>query len=355
MTRYRPDKILIEAAVEDTALARRVLQRFNGVPVFGVSDARDITDQDCSTLILARQRGPFVRLCPGTPKHICCLYHNIDLAEGCDLRCSYCILQLYLSHSHITLYCNVDDLFTELDDRLSRHSRQFFRIGSGELSDSLTLEHFTGLAPELVNFFAKRSNAIIELKSKNTQIDSILNCRHNGRAVISWSLNAPEIAASEERLAPGIDERLDAAAEAARAGYWLGFHFDPLVEYPDWREGYRYAVEGIFKRVKAEQIAWISLGALRYPSRLDEIIRAEHPESKIVLGELLPGRDKKLRYFRPIRVRMFRALGTWIKERAPEVFVYLCMESAQVWKEAFGWAPKNSAALKKSLDERVRP
>jgi hypothetical protein len=35
----------------------------------------------------------------------------------------------------------------------------------------------------------------------------------------------------EESLAPMIEDRLSAAAEIQKAGYRLGFHFDPLIGY----------------------------------------------------------------------------------------------------------------------------
>jgi spore photoproduct lyase len=83
-------------------------------------------------------------------------------------------------------------------------------------------------------------------------------------------------------------------------------------------------------------------------------MRFNHPDSNIFLGELLPGIDKKLRYFQPIRVEMFSNMYKWIRSYSQEVFVYLCMESKAVWQKAFGWTPNSSAELKRLLDDRVR-
>jgi len=88
---------------------------------------------------------------------------------------------------------------------------------------------------------------------------------------------------------------------------------------------------------------------------VDEIIRAAHPDSRIVLGELLPGVDKKLRYFKTLRIEMFSRMYQWIKAHGYDAGVYLCMESDEVWQRSFGWSPGSSAGLKKILDERVRP
>jgi len=93
---------------------------------------------------------------------------------------------------------------------------------------------------------------------------------------------------------------------------------------------------------------------LRYPAAFDEIMRENFPSSEIFLGELLPGIDKKLRYFKPLRIEMFRQMHTWIRSYSPDVLVYLCMESSEVWRRSFGWAPHSSAELKRLLDERVK-
>ena len=49
--------------------------------------------------------------------------------------------------------------------------------------------------------------------------------------------------------------------------------------------------------------------------------------------------DRKLRYFQPLRVGMYRKMLRWIRSASPTVFVYLCMESKEVWQQVFGFAP----------------
>jgi len=359
--KYTPQQILIEEAVAKQPLTRQILANLSGVPTRFIPDAEDVilsarqsSDFQAETLLLAKQRGPFLRLCPGTPKHICCLYQNLDVMTGCNLECSYCILQGYLNNPFVTIYTNLDDMFLELEYALTKHPGRFFRIGTGELTDSLTFDHITELCRDLVPYFAEKKNAILELKTKSVQVDHLIKLEHNRRVVISWSLNAEPIIAAEEPLTPTLDERLQAMREVQAAGYRLGFHFDPIIEYEGWQDGYRTVVDKLFQIAKPENIAWISLGALRYPPHLDDIIRQRHPHSRIVLGELLPGIDRKLRYFKTIRIEMFRKMAQWIKAISQDVFVYLCMESDEVWRRAFGWSPGKSATLAKLLDERVK-
>lgn len=360
---FQPSKIYIEESVAHTEWTQRILSKYQSIPQVVIHDANYLIQDVANNLnteswkrniLLAKQRGPFLRLCPGTQNHICCMYHNLDVAAGCDLGCTYCILQGYLNTPLITFYCNIDDMVDELNATLQNHPKQFYRIGTGELSDSLTFEHISEMGPLLVNYFADTPNAIIELKSKSVQIEQLLNLRHNRRTVVSWSMNSQYIQQTEEKWATSLSDRILAAQEIQKAGYRIGFHFDPMIRHEGWQEQYRDIIDDFFKVIRPENIAWISLGALRYPAVFDEIVRENHPTSDIYLGELLPGIDKKLRYFRPLRVEMFNHMYKWIRFYSQEVFVYLCMESRQVWQQSFGWAPKSSAHLKRLLDDRVR-
>jgi hypothetical protein len=38
----------------------------------------------------------------------------------------------------------------------------------------------------------------------------------------------------------------------------------------------------------------------------------------------------------------------------PNLFVYLCMESKEVWEKVFGWSPENSRHLNQMFENRVR-
>lgn len=362
---FTPERIFVEQSVEDLPFTGELLDQWSSVPVKMVGNAREAV-QDLSgepdpigagkrSLLIAQQRGPFIKLCPGTKKYICCGYRTINVATNCNLDCTYCILQSYLTIPFLVAYANLEDLTSQLDNFLASGQSDFYRLGTGELTDSLSLDPVFHHARQLIPYFADKSNAILELKTKTTHVDDLLHLRHGGRTVVSWSLNTDSVVQKEEQEAPPVLDRLKTARRCDQAGYRIGFHFDPLIEYPGWEKEYRQVVDDIFQYVNSEAIAWISLGALRYPPELNEIIRRRHPQSKIVLGELFPGDDGKLRYFKPIRVEMFRKLHTWIKEHDPGVFVYLCMESDQVWRQALGWSPGNMATLSRLLDQRVQP
>ena len=304
-------------------------------------------------LVLAFQKSEFFKKCPGTQKYICCGYKILNLVNNCEINCSYCILQGYLNSPFIIIYVNIEDMFSELEEVLHNNPGKNYRIGTGELADSLSTDLLTEYSKELVSFFKNKKKAVFELKTKTTLIDNFINEEHNGRTICAWSLNTIKINTSEESLAPALDERLAAAEKCQQAGFKLAFHFDPMIYYEGWENDYQLVVKKMLDTINPENIIWISLGALRYPPHLDSIIRENHPDTKIVYGELFPGIDGKIRYFKPLRINMFSKMYLWIKDIAPNVFVYLCMESSDVWQKSFGWTPKTSYRLKRLMDDLV--
>ncbi len=95
-------------------------------------------------------------------------------------------------------------------------------------------------------------------------------------------------------------------------------------------------------------------GRFRYPPKLKGIVEERFPETRIFLGELFPGRDSKFRYLKEIRVEIYRKMVGWLREADPDLFIYLCMESQEVWEEVFGWSPENSNHLNQRFKDRVR-
>ena len=359
---YRPSKIFVERRILEHPVTHRILSKLDHLSPIIFDDLSKFITENASIhqnnegnkpLVLAYQKSEFLKWCPGTRNYICCGYQILNLVNNCEINCSYCILQGYLNSPFIIVYVNIEDLFVELEEKIVRQSDKIFRIGSGELADSLSTDHLTDYSSQLVSFFADKKNAIIELKTKTTLIENFINLDHNGKTVVAWSLNTPNIISGEESSAPTLEERLAAAERCQQAGFRVAFHFDPMIFYDSWEQDYHWVIKKIFEKINPENITWISLGALRYPPHLDQIINQNHPESKIAYGELFPGKDGKLRYFKPLRVQMFSKMYQWIKASAPDVFVYLCMESSEVWQKSFGWTPKTSAGLKRLMDDLI--
>lgn len=305
-------------------------------------------------LFLCRHRGAFFKPCPGTREYRCCGYQVLNIGMNCPMDCVYCILQAYLNNPWLSFFVNVEDLFAELDQSLHAEPHRFFRIGTGEFTDSLALDTLTRLSPRLVEYMAGQSNAVLELKTKSVNIANLQGLDHQGRTIVAWSLNSPPIMMREEVRTATLDERLQAAAQCSRWGYALAFHFDPIIFHDGWQEGYAYTIDKLFATVPADAIAWISLGALRYLPSLKQIAAERFPVSRFFYQEFIDGLDGKRRYIRPQRVIMYQYIFERLQRYVhPDTCIYFCMENDTVWQEVFGYTAEERGGLPLMLDRAV--
>jgi spore photoproduct lyase len=313
-----------------------------------VSRAADPVQKGKEILYLTRNRGAFFKKCPGTRHYICCDYQILHIGTFCHMDCAYCVLQTYFHPPVLQYFVNHEDLMAELERVLLQ--KKTLRIGTGEFTDSLIWGAWTDVSKQLVRRFATQNHAVLELKTKTTAIDQLQNLAHNRKTIAAWSLNTHRIIRQEERATAALNARLKAAARCAAWGYPLAFHFDPLIIYSGCEQDYRRVIEDLFAHVGADQIVWISLGTLRFPPSLKTLIQKRFPDSKIIYEEFITGPDGKMRYFKPLRIDLYRKIIGFIRSLAPDTLVYLCMEDEEVWEKALGIVPDDAGGLPKMLD-----
>ncbi|MDR2432122.1 MAG: DNA photolyase [Candidatus Margulisbacteria bacterium] len=345
MAIIRPEIIYIEKEIAELPYTRVILQKFSGIPAQIIGDLRALIQKNKKPfftktgqpLVLAKQRGRFLRKCPGTKEHICCNYYTLNIAAGCPYDCTYCFLQSYTNNPYYIIYVNLDDMLAEL-----RASRGRIRLGTGEFTDSLALEQYTGFAAEYApRICAVSPDITLELKTKSSFTpDKIWTAgltRFRRQIVLAWSLNPQMIIDSEEHYTASLADRIQAARSAAAAGCRVALHFDPIIYSPGWQEQYQ-AVFALLN-IPPEKIAWVSLGAFRFTPSLKPIIERRFPDSTIVYGELFPGRDRKMRYPEPIRIKVYQYMLKQLAAISPALPVYLCMESPEVWQKVYNKHP----------------
>ncbi len=370
MKPYCPQKIYLEKSAEDYALTRNILARLPDVPVERIENAAvlakslagrpDPIGEGKRYLVLRRDPGRAFKPFPQSEDYLSCDYFTLHVAEGCDLECSYCILQAYLTNPFLTVYVNVEEMLARLQEILDADPERMFRIGTGQLADSLSLDPVTGLSNILIPFFARQKNAVLELKTKSHFVDDLLELDHNGRTIISWSVNSPKIMREEEHKCAPLEERLAAARRAADAGYRCGFHFDPIVDYPGWKKDYAETAAAIAETLRPEEIAWISMGGLRFMPALKSIMQERFPKSGLPLGEWISGMDGKMRYPKSRRIEIYRKMTEILRDSiglghsTSMPALYLCMESPEVWRQVFG-AEHDRASVCGLLDRAAYP
>ncbi len=302
---------------------------------------------------LSRHKGQFFKKCPGSPGQVCCGYWVLNIVHNCPFDCVYCILQSYLDSRTITVYVNIEDAIEELRQVVSDRPETIYRVGTGELADSLATEPLVPLSRELIRSTAEIDNLYLELKTKSANVGGLIGLEHGGRVIVSWTLGPDFVVREYEPGTMSLSRRLEAARRVQDDGYLLGFHFDPIIRYEGWEDDYRRLIDALFDTIDPDRVVWISLGCLRYPPALKEIALDRLDRTRIFLDEFVPCPDGKMRYLRPVREEIYRKVGGWLREGAPSVELYLCMESTLVWKNVFDLTPEGENWLSERLDRAV--
>jgi spore photoproduct lyase len=345
----KPRRVFIEKSALRLKWTEELLGKIPSVPVEEIDDitsfiksppAREIArdyDSRREYLLITRKKNAFVKICPCTKGARRCGYWILDLGFGCPIDCSYCYLQVYSNIPGIVLTANVEDCYDEIrafDDRSPGRTR----IGTGEFTDSLALDRYSGYSKALIPVFKHTRNLVLELKTKASDIDNVLQTEPNNNVVVSWSINTRKMAERYEKGASTVTERMNAACLAARRGYRTGFHFDPIMLYEGWEDEYREIVTELFSREEIRKnTAWVSIGTLRYTPGLKQAAEQRFDDNRVFYeGEFFAGYDGKLRYPKHVRDEIYRKMTEWIVSSGTEAWVYPCMEPPDVWERTRG-------------------
>jgi spore photoproduct lyase len=297
-------------------------------------------------LFIENEPGEFIKPCPCTPGAVRCGYWVLSLGFQCPYACSYCFLRFYAPDEPLTLYANLEDAAEQFHRAAAQWpSDKPVRVGTGEFTDSLALEPWTAHAAWLAELVRPYPHVQLELKTKSANIASLLEMEPLPNMVIAWTLSPEGRVTSDEPGTATLAQRLDAAARAVEHGYRVAFHFDPIIINPKTSEidpiaPYLEVVDQLFKRLPSQQIAWISLGTLRFPRRFMDDWGPRLRGNPIYFDEFVSGEDGKLRYFWPIRKNAYEKIAARIdKYSGDNAPVYLCMESQKMWGAGLGWSP----------------
>jgi spore photoproduct lyase len=252
------------------------------------------------------------------------------------LKLTYRAVQPY-----ITVYANHDRIIKNLEKRISRTDEPII-FNSGELADSLSLEHLTGAAREFIPWFGTSRNGFLFMLTKCDNVDDILDLPHNGHTIIAWSMNNELVSRRFEIGAPPFHRRLAAARKVQEAGYLLRLRLDPVVPYNGWREGYADTIKLIFEQVEPERI---TIGTLRFEAgfyKMRNSIFNTGPELSRYLDEMEPMFEPRV-----IEGRKTPMIGkySFTEDKRTEIFdfvikeirkysdckIALCKESDAVW------------------------
>lgn len=206
---------------------------------------------------------------------------------NCLYDCRYCFLQGMYQSAHYVLFVNYEDFQQQIRQICAGSPDEAIHFFSGYDCDSLALEPVTGFAEQFLPVFAELDNAWLELRTKSTQVRTLLEREPLPRCIVAFSLSPDAIAAKVETGAPSLARRLDAMVKLQAQGWELGLRFDPLIYTSDYRLHYRALFEQVFERIDPDRLHSVSLGVFRLPENYFKKMHKLYPEEKLFAGPLV--------------------------------------------------------------------
>jgi spore photoproduct lyase len=245
------------------------------------------------------------------------------------------------------VYSNIDQALAELREMASQFPDHPFRVGTGEVIDSLSLDPVTLYSRDLIEFFREFPKWTLEFKTKSANVDQFLDVPHARNVVVSWSINPAPVINSEEHGTARLHERLEAAVKCRDQGFQVAFHIDPMVHFEGWQEHYRDLVREITSRFEVKDVHVISVGALRFQPEQRHMMRDRFGmQSMVTRAEMLPSDGGKMRYDQGLRQEMFKFVKDEFASYGSQWRIFFCMETPETWISSFEATPMQVPELK---------
>ncbi len=341
MSTLQPKKIFIEKDVVNSSITRQIINKLSDITIEYIDDYRNIRVEADSVDAVFKQSKEFLAIAAkkgGLVKQFRCrdgiignTEYFISHGNNCIFDCEYCFLQCYFDNAVPTVFVNHDEILSEIENVLLGKSDKKIVFHAGELCDALAFDDLTGFSSKVIPLFSKHPHSILELRTKTTTIENVLNTETASNVVVSWTFSPQLIIDNHEHNTPSLEERICAADKVQKAGYNVGICLDPIIICNDWYDLYKAMLETIFARLDIGRLKFISLGGFRYLPSLSKVIRERNPNTNILLSEFVPCVDGKHRYFRPIRVEAYKEIGKVIRDLSKNISISLCMETPEVW------------------------
>ena len=288
------DTIYVEAGVAEhprtnSIIARypkaRVIECANHQAIFNRRQQNFRVQKTRPALILARKLGPRLYPVPGQ-QHLGA-EHNYYFAHllNCPFDCRYCFLQGMFASANYVLFVNYEEFVNEIKDVCASHKGPV-HLFSGYDCDSLALEPLSGFAAHFVPEVATIDNAVLELRTKSTQIRSLLAQQPHERCIVAMSLAPETVATNFEHGAPSLDDRLHALERLQDHGWGIGLRFDPIIPIENAKAVYERFFTRVFNQLDAATLHSVTLGECRLPRDFAKRMFRLYPEEPLFAGSL---------------------------------------------------------------------
>ena len=283
------DVIYIEQAIADHPRTQAIANRYPKAKrieierygeIFNSHSQNFRIQKNNPSLILAAKQNKKVMPTPAQYETGGGAHYYFSHMLNCVYDCRYCFLQGMLRSANYLVFVNYEDFIDDIKVLAKKHKNDakpvwFF---SGYDCDSLAYEPVTNFADYFVPAFSSIDNAVLELRTKSTQIRSLLKRPSQDNVVIAYSLSPERVAREIEIGAPSLAKRVEALAKLQQHGWRIGLRFDPIIWHNDYLNDYHAMIKLVFSQLDADLIDSVTLGGFRLPKGFYKTMHKLHPE-----------------------------------------------------------------------------
>ncbi len=211
---------------------------------------------------------------------------------NCLYDCKYCFLQGMFNSAHYVIFTNFDDFFKEIKKK-SESTNESCCFFSGYDCDSLAFEDYTGFINFFLDKFKNINNSVLEIRSKSTNIKSLLKFNPTPKIIPAFSLNSNEAINLLEDKTPKLSSRISAIKKLQESGWDVGLRFDPFI-WINEKKKISLFFNKIFSDLNSKKIHSITIGKLRMPKGYFKKILKINPKDTFLLENYLRNNFKSL-------------------------------------------------------------
>jgi len=287
--------IYLETAASTHPRSRAILDRFPAATVIPCDTYTEVFNRKAQNFRLQKQQPALILankfdnfILPAPTAFGIGSQHNFYFSHmlNCLYDCRYCFLQGMYQSAHYVLFVNYEDFAASIIATGKQAVGADSHFFAGYDCDSLALEPVTGFCEFILPVFASLPSALLELRTKSTQIRTLLKTDPLPNCVIAFSLSPGSIASALEHKAPSIQRRIAAIQQLQQHGWQIGLRFDPLIYQDGFEQDYLDLFSSVFSQLNTDQIHSVSLGSFRLPKAFFQKIERLYPEELLIASPL---------------------------------------------------------------------
>jgi spore photoproduct lyase len=215
-------------------------------------------------------------------------HYQLPLLSGCIGHCQYCYLNTNLGDKpYMRVNVNVEEILNQADQYIKERLPEITIFEGSATSDPVPAEPYSRLLKTAIEHFSTSANGRFRFVTKYTDIDTLLDLRHEYHTEIRFTLNTDKVIQDYENRTPSLSKRLEASIKVLQAGYPMGYLIAPVFLYENWQEDYRSLLLDLKDQLpdRLPHPLTFEIISHRFTARAKNVITEVFPEHSLPMKE----------------------------------------------------------------------